>query len=112
MLKQAIIINSTLKMGKGKIAAHAAHASLQAFLESPKQLSSEWLSAGAKKVVLKAKEEELEPLFRKAKAEGLTASLIRDAGLTQVPEGSLTAVAIGPNDEALVDKIVGHLKLV
>ncbi|MEM4366596.1 MAG: aminoacyl-tRNA hydrolase [Candidatus Anstonellales archaeon] len=112
MLKQAIVINSSLRMGKGKIAAHAAHASLQAYLESPKSVSSEWLSNGAKKVVLKAREEEMLDLFRKAKAEGLTASIIYDAGFTQVPAGSLTAIAIGPNEEVLVDKICGHLKLV
>ena len=50
-------------------------------------------------------------IFRKAKKAGLAASLIHDAGKTQIPEGSATAVAIGPERDEKIDTLVGNLKL-
>jgi len=38
-------------------------------------------------------------------------ALIQDAGLTTVPPGTITALGMGPADAIVLDKIVGHLKL-
>ena len=55
-VKLILIINNGLKMGKGKIAAQAGHASVQATLKAgeknPLALQA-WLSSGQKKVCLK-----------------------------------------------------------
>lgn len=42
---------------------------------------------------------------------GLTASLIHDAGRTQVEPGSATVVGIGPGPSHIVNKVTGDLKL-
>ena len=112
MYKQAIIIRADLQMGKGKIAAQASHASLQAYLKADEETRDEWESNGGKKVTLKVSDErELVEVFNAAKKRQLPAALIRDAGHTQVEPGTLTAVAIGPADEDEIDVITGKLKL-
>ena len=110
-LKQVIVVNSGLSMGKGKICAQVAHASLQSYLNSSLPHRDEWLKSGAKKVVLKATEEEIVELAKKADSYGIAFAFIRDAGLTQIAPGSLTALGLGPDEEELLDKLTGHLKL-
>ena len=52
-MKQAIVIRSDLKMSKGKLAAQAAHASLEAYKKASPENAEKWESEGQKKVVLK-----------------------------------------------------------
>ena len=112
-LKQVIVVRTDLKMGKGKLAAQVAHASLQAFLNCRNETwKRRWLDSGAKKVVLKVKSlQELLEIYRKAKAAGLPVALIADAGKTQLEPGTITCVGIGPAPSRLIDPITGHLKL-
>jgi PTH2 family peptidyl-tRNA hydrolase len=73
---------------------------------------SEWKSGGQKKVVLKgAGESELQRLADEARREGLPYALVRDAGHTQLEPGTLTALAVGPDAENVVDKVTGDLRL-
>ncbi|MEM3030923.1 MAG: peptidyl-tRNA hydrolase Pth2 [Candidatus Micrarchaeia archaeon] len=114
MMKQVIVVRSDLKLGVGKIAAHAAHASLEALrvarAREPRAVE-EWEREGEKKVVVKIEgEKELLALYEKAKGE-VPCALIRDAGLTQIPPGTLTALGLGPGDERVIDKYTGKLKL-
>ncbi|MBI3588513.1 peptidyl-tRNA hydrolase [Candidatus Micrarchaeota archaeon] len=114
-LKQVIILRTDLGMGKGKIAAQSAHASLMAYLEAKrinKEVTEKWIAAGMEKITLKAASEgELLELQKRAKAAKLPCALVHDAGHTQVPAGSTTALAIGPALEAKIDEITGSLKL-
>jgi peptidyl-tRNA hydrolase, PTH2 family len=111
-MKQAIVIRSDLKMGKGKMCSQACHACISSFLKSDERTKERWLNEGMKKIVLKVQsEKELRMLFREAKKEKLPCELIVDAGLTQVEEGTATALGIGPDAEAKIDKLTSRLKL-
>ena len=71
-----------------------------------------WREQGAKKVVVRVNS--LEDLYRlKDEAEelGLTAEIIKDAGLTEVPPGTETVLGIGPGPSNIIDKITGNLPL-
>ncbi len=111
-LKQVIVVRTDLGMGKGKIAAQCAHASLQGFLKAGRKEREAWLKQGSEKIVVKASsEKELRELEKKARALKLPCALVRDAGFTQIAPGSLTALAIGPADEAKIDAVTSSLKL-
>ncbi len=111
-MKQVIAVRTDLKMGKGKIAAQVAHASLASFLRAGFFARRKWLKEGMKKVVVRVgSEKELLEIYERAKKSHLPCALVRDAGLTQVEPGSATAAAIGPAEEERIDEITGHLKL-
>ena len=110
-LKQVIVMRADLKMGKGKIAAQSAHASVAALEKVATHTFNEWISTGMKKVVLRVEgEKQLLELFMKAKKK-FPAALIKDAGLTQVESGTATCISIGPAEEISLDHLTGHLKL-
>ncbi len=111
-MKQAIIIRADLKMSKGKLAAQAAHASLEAYKKADPKAAEWWESEGQKKVVLKVSgEKELVEIFMSAKRAKIPAALIRDAGKTQLEPGTTTCVGIGPAEDEEIDKVCGKLKL-
>jgi PTH2 family peptidyl-tRNA hydrolase len=114
-LKQVIIVRNDLGMSKGKLAVQVAHASVIAAFEafrSKKEWFEEWWKSGQKKIVVKVSGEmELLELYEKAVRNGLPASLVKDAGLTELPPGTTTAVAVGPAPDEVVDKLTGGLKL-
>ena len=113
-MKQVILVRTDIKMGKGKICAQVAHASLEAYkkaLRERPEWVKEWEAGGSKKIVLKVKDEkELLELYQRVSKE-VPAVIIRDAGLTQVPPGTITAAGFGPAPDELLDKFFGHLKL-
>lgn len=110
-LKQAIIVRADLKMGKGKIAAQCCHASVAALDKATTSAFGEWKFEGMKKIVLRVgSKKELFELYEKAR-KMLPAAIIKDAGLTQVEAGEPTCIAIGPADEADLDRLTGHLRL-
>lgn len=114
-LKQVILVRMDLKMGKGKMCAQSAHASIDAYISSLRltpDLTASWYRFGMQKVALKVQsEKELVLLFQRAKDAGLPCSLIQDAGHTQIAPGSKTCVGIGPARAGDIDKITGELPL-
>ena len=115
MFKQAIVLRSDLKMGKGKLVAQGAHASIEAYgkaVKTDRLTVAAWRHSGAAKIALKvSSEEELKRLYGKAQRAGVSCALIRDAGRTQIPAGSPTAIAIGPASDQAIDKLTKDLKL-
>jgi PTH2 family peptidyl-tRNA hydrolase len=113
-VKLVLIVDASLKMGKGKIAAQVGHASVEAALQAAETYPDEmavWMASGQQKVVLKGDSEALSSMMDAAKRAHLPVCSIRDAGRTQIPAGSLTVVAIGPAGEDEIDAITGELKL-
>lgn len=112
-IKQVIIIRSDLRMGKGKMVAQGCHAAVRAYVEARERTPSivrEWELSGEKKIVLKASLEEMTRLYNEIQHK-LPCALIRDAGLTQLEPGTVTALAIGPAKASDVDPLTGSLKL-
>ncbi len=110
--KQVILVRQDLKLPKGKLAAQAAHASVEAVLKSDNEMVKTWRSQGMAKIVLKVKDEkELIKYFQQAKDDGLTVSLITDAGRTTIAPGTKTCVGIGPDDETHIDNVTSDLSL-
>ena len=111
-LKQVILVRADLQMPKGKIAAQAAHASVDAVLKADKDLVRSWRLAGMKKIALKIQnEKDIYKYIQQAKDKGLTTSIITDAGKTVVAPGTVTCGAIGPAPEDAVDTITGDVPL-
>lgn len=111
-LKQAIVIRTDLEMGKGKLCAQAAHASISAYKRCSPKLRDEWEHSGMKKIVLKVNSEsDLLNYFEECRRAGIPCFLINDAGLTQIPSGSPTCFGAGPAESDEIDKILGKLKL-
>ena len=99
-------------MGKGKIASQVAHASLEAYKKANKRKIKKWEKEGCKKIVLKVSSlEELLKFKKMADELKIPNAMIRDAGLTQVKKGEITALALGPEEEEKIDKITKNLKL-
>lgn len=113
-MKQVIVIRKDLGLGKGKLAAHIAHASLAGYKLVKKKnpnVIKKWEAEGEKKIVVKIESEKaLLELYEKVK-KTLPAALIRDAGLTQIPAGTITCIAIGPWGDAEIDAFTKDLKL-
>ena|SRR5438445_13767566 len=114
-MKQVIVARTDLGMGKGKLAAQVAHASLGAAEEAMKKRKEwydEWKSHGQAKVVVKVSgSSELEELLKQGRALHLPIMLVQDAGLTQLEPGTATCLGIGPAPEDLIDRVTGKLKL-
>ncbi len=110
--KQVIIVPKDLKLSKGKLAVQVAHASEKASSHTDSKILNAWRGEGAKKAVLKAKsKEELFEIHEQARNARLPTALIKDAGLTEVEPGTITALAIGPAITSDIDKITGSLPL-
>ncbi len=110
--KQCLIIRNDVKMSCGKRCAQAAHASIGAYNNADKSLQKSWLSEGQKKVVLRANDERtLYELKVIAERAGISSSLIQDAGMTEIPPGTITALGLGPAKSEDLDKITGNLSL-
>lgn len=107
-----ILARQDLKLPKGKLAAQCAHAAVEATLKSSSAKVKSWQDQGQKKVVLKvADEKEMMEYQQKAKAEGLVAAVITDAGRTVIAPGTKTCIGIGPDAEEKIDKVTGDLQM-
>lgn len=114
-IKQVIIVRSDITMGRGKAAAQVAHASLMSYFNAErmnKVIAKEWLDTGEKKIVLKVTDEEaLTKLYKAFEFKKIPCALVSDAGLTQLPPGTKTALGIGPWRSQDIDQFTKGLKL-
>jgi peptidyl-tRNA hydrolase, PTH2 family len=91
-LVQYFIVNQDVRMSAGKLAVQVAHVATQIAVEYGADATfQKWHSSALhKKIVLQGKEVELRSLID----YGFVAT--RDAGLTEIPVGTLTVVGLPP----------------
>ena len=137
--KQMIVMRRDLKMRKGKIAAQAGHACVEATLMAlaregrldqvrvtpteswvylddtgtPSTPLSRWFDAGVAKVCVYVDgEEALLDLAVKGREQGFAVALVRDAGYTEFHgEPTYTCLAFEPLSPEQIDPITGDLPL-
>ncbi|MBQ8897261.1 MAG: aminoacyl-tRNA hydrolase [Clostridia bacterium] len=135
--KMMIVMRRDLRMRKGKIAAQAGHACVDAVLtalakegrtgdfemtgdgpvlkntDKPGSPLTDWFEFGCAKVcVYVDSEEALMDIAKKAQEKGIIASVITDAGMTEfhgVP--TKTCLALEPLPADVADELTGHLPL-
>ncbi|PWB84991.1 peptidyl-tRNA hydrolase [Methanobrevibacter woesei] len=111
-MKQVMVVRNDLKMGKGKIAAQCCHGSLGAYKKTNSEKIRKWENEAYAKVVCKVNSlEELLELKKQAIINKVSYYLVVDAGRTQVPTSTTTVLALGPDEDEILDKITGDLKL-
>lgn len=108
-----IVFDESLNIPPGKVASQSVHASLGAVRDcrNTKWLRT-WRESGEAVVVLKeVGSEQLIDLHKAAKAIGVPAYTVNDAGRTCVKPGALTCIGIGPAPAWMVDRITSGLHL-
>lgn len=113
--KMVIAVRKDIEMGKGKMAAQVAHAAVTCAINSfqkDNETYQLWFIEGQRKVVVKVDDlNALYALSASAVNKDIEVSLIRDAGRTQIEEGTITCVGIGPDLSSKIDEITKNLKL-
>lgn len=116
---QTFLVNTDLKMRKGKIAAQTAHGEVLYMEEkfNGHQYGEmhdryiEWMKDGMmKKVVLRATEEEIHK-FIDLHGSIYWMNLVIDKGLTQIPEDSMTCLVVEPLGEKKHKELFSEFKL-
>ncbi len=134
-IKMIIVMRRDLGMRKGKIAAQAGHACVEATLRAMARVPgvmqfgeegwihkddtedippvAAWLCAGQKKVCVYVDgEERLKEIHEALKSRGIISVLIQDAGHTEFHgEPTLTCLATEPRAACDLDPVTGELPL-
>ena len=111
-MKQVMIVRTDLKMGKGKIAAQCCHVSIGAYKKTSPDKIKKWESEAYAKVICKVSSiEELLNLKNEAEKKKISNFLVVDAGRTQIPSSTVTVLGLGPEEDEIIDKVTGNLKL-
>lgn len=109
----SILINTGLKMKRGKVVSQACHAvsGVIASFKDNEEVLNTWKLCGEAKIVLKATVGDIACVVKNAKENGVRTYKVYDAGRTQVLPGSNTAVAVGPAPRSVLTLLTGHLSL-
>ena len=111
-MKQVIVLRTDLQMSTGKLAVQACHASVAAALRAEKNVLDAWNVEGQAKITLAVSSlAELQNLKTRCEQLSVPHVLISDAGRTELVPGTITALAIGPEDDLLIDRITGSTPL-
>ena len=117
-IKQVLIIRRDIKkfnISVGKLLVQVAHGAVEGYrnvIRIDRKVAEEWILQGQKKIVLHVDDEAaLLRLYRKAISLNIPCALIRDAGLTELPPGTLTVLVLGPWFSDSINKVSGSLPL-
>jgi PTH2 family peptidyl-tRNA hydrolase len=112
-MKQVIVVNRSLALPKGKLAAQVAHAAVGAFVAASAQAQLAWLQVGMPKIVVYAADADaLVQLEMAARQQQIPACLVHDAGRTVIPAGTITCLGLGPAPADTLDPLSRELPLV
>jgi PTH2 family peptidyl-tRNA hydrolase len=129
--KMVIVVRSDLGMSPGKVASQCVHAALGCVrlchaassesdggggggtgMDHYSTVARLWESTGEKVVCLRCDAlPEMQRCLGAARARGIPAHAVRDAGRTEIEPGSITCLAIGPDSAARIDGVTGKLRL-
>lgn len=110
--KQVIVVNKSLGMSQGKLAAQVAHASILSMFEAPEGIVCGWLDNSYSKIVLQVEStQDLLDLQERANELNLPSALVIDEGRTELNNGSITCLGIGPATKEIIDEVTGKLRL-
>lgn len=111
-----LVTRNDLNLSSGKLAAQCSHATAECILKAKRQspqILDKYLKTGARKIVCNTTNvDELKRIYGQAKDAGLICHMVRDAGHTEIPAGTVTVVGIGPGIRSSIDKITSSLPLV
>ena len=111
-----LVTRNDLNLSSGKLAAQCSHATAECILKAKRQspqILDKYLKTGARKIVCTTTNvDALKRIYGEAKDAGLICYMVRDAGHTEIPAGTVTVVGIGPGVRASIDKITSSLPLV
>ncbi len=115
-LTMVLVTRKDLTLSRGKLAAQCGHAAVECALkakrETPRKLEN-WRTNGARKIVVEAPSlDTLKRLFGAAQAADIVAYMVRDAGHTEIPSGTITVVGLGPDTRDKIDTLTGGFSLV
>jgi len=110
--KLAVIVRTDLGMSAGKLASQVGHGVAESFTGGKADMLRLWQEDGGMIIVLQvASESSLADLQAAAKQKGIITRPIFDYGLTEIANGTWTALAVGPDEVARVDSVSGGLEL-
>jgi PTH2 family peptidyl-tRNA hydrolase len=108
------IARKDLKLSAGKLAVQCSHAAVSCVLAARKteqRLLERWNKNGGRKICLQVESlSTLQIIAGQAQAANLITHLVKDAGHTEVPPGTITVLGIGPGPRRSIDALVQDLK--
>ena len=115
-ITMVIVTRKDLQLSKGKLAAQVGHAVMECALKAdrviPKTLDR-YRKEGARKIVVSVKDaDEMKRLYGAISSVGIVCHLVKDAGHTEIPPGTITVMGIGPAPRDSIDAFTGDLQLV
>ena len=109
-----LVARKDLKLSAGKLAVQCAHAATSCTLaatRNEKRLFERWKNNGARKICLQVDDlQSLQVIAGQAQSANLITHIVKDAGHTEIPPGTVTVLGIGPGPRRSIDAIVRELK--
>ena len=111
-----IVTRKDLQLSKGKLAAQVGHAVMECALKADRvipKILDRYRKEGARKIVVAVKDlDEMKRLYGAISSVGIVCHLVRDAGHTEIPPGTITVMGVGPAPRESIDAFTSDLQLV
>lgn len=113
--KLVVAVRKDLQLSNGKMAVQVAHAAVTCAIECQRKSRRwfhKWMKEGQRKVIVRVRDlQRLGELETKSRRLKIPVALIQDAGLTELPPGTVTCLGMGPAPDTIIDQVTSRLKL-